>query len=364
MTTDNTSPMRSTDDTTMTPVTGGMASMVWWAFNGTRITPDDLRTRVAAAGMDPDTVGDIDPVQALHRAAREYSVREGKRRVMEAAVAHEDDATVVVNLLKLQKQGSRKVAKLPVDTLVWDKAAKGWLPGGLGATEYASKLRTAVLKRQTYMDGNDVRDLLVMPAMAKSSSFTLRRGMYVVPHTTAQPLAEAQAALHGLESFQLHVANVAPGQGWEQPMRQAADEQLRNELGELQQQIEGWRDMAHRVRSDTQAHVLARFASLRSRAELYAQALSVSLEDLQDDVADMEALAEQVIEENDADAEARSTTVVPAMPPAQALREALAAMPVSQLQTLWMALCDGDMPDETAGLVEQVAVAREGSAAA
>lgn len=358
-----TSPLRATDDATLSSVTSGIASMVWWQFCGTRITPDDLRSRVSAAGFDPAAVKDIDPVQALHRAAREFSHRDGKKRTMEAAIAHEDTASVVVNLLELQRQSARKVAKVPVETLIWDKATSSWSTPGAGA--HAAKLRGMVLDRQTYCDGNDVRDQLVMPALAASSCFTLRRGMYVVPNATAQPVAEAQAALHGLESFQLHVASVQKGHGWEQPMKQAADEQLRNELTELSEQIEGWKDMASRVRSDTQAHVLARFKSLRSRATLYAEALSVSLEDLEDDVAEMEKLAIEVIEGKDAEADTRIAANAPKpVDPSQALREALAAMPVKQLRTLWMALCDGEMPTEEAELIEAVAVAREGAAAA
>lgn len=361
-----TTPLATTDSATLASVSNGLAALVWWTFSGTRILPPDLAGRVAQAGLDPASVKALDPVAALHRAVREFSVLEGKRKLMEAVVAHEDDTSVIVNLLQLQSQSARKMAKLPVDTLVWDKVAGSWQEPG--AHEKAAQLRAAVADRQQNMDGNDVRDLLVMPALARSSAFTLRRGMYVVPTATAQALADAQSALQGVESFNLHVAQVSTGQGWEQPLREAAQGTLRDELGELQEQIEGWRDMASRVRSDTREHVLARFQSLRERAQLYSQALEVSLEDLTDEVQAMEQLALDVIGIKDGEAtdkEASRRTAPPApVSAAQALRTTLAAMPDAQLRLLWDALCDGKAPEDRAALVEGVATAREAQAAA
>lgn len=358
-----TAQLHSTDDTTATSFAQGIASLVWWKFSGTRLTTAELQTRVAAAGMDPDTVPEIDPVKALHRAVREYSVTEGRRKIMEAVVAEDDDLAVVVNLLELQQIKRRKMAKVTVDTLVWDKTAGCWL--AQGTHQHAEKLRDRVADRQLHHDGNSVRDLLVQPALQASSAFTLRRGMYVVPHASAEPLAQAQAALAGLDSFQLRVASVGAGQGWEEPMQAAAEDGMRDELAELQEQIDGWHDMASRVRSDTVEHVLARFTSLRQRAELYAEALQVSLEDLQDDVQEMEAMAMEVIDGKAAEADERAAArTAPAPEPAQARREALAGMADAQLCTLWDALCDGPQPADRAEVVEQLAVAMEAQAAA
>lgn len=358
MTTDltNISPLRETDAGRIDAIATGMASLVWWTFSGTKIAPDDLRSRVSAAGMDPTTVKDIDPVQALRAACRDFSIREGRAKVMEAVIASEDNAEVRVNLLKLTKQG-RKVAKLPVQVMVWDKTAQGWTEQP--NTAPSVKLAMLVKHRQTYLDGNSVRDLLVMPALNASQCFTLRRGMYVVPHSTAQPLAEAQAALAGLESFNLHCASVHKGQGWEAPMQEAAQDQLRGDLDELREQIEGWKDMASRVRSDTQLNVMERFSALHSRATLYMDALEVSLDDLQDDIADLEAMAQEVIDLKDAEAENKETDKKAPADPAQLIRDSLAAMPRPQLELLWDALCDGDeMPDQLELLVEQIAQAR------
>jgi hypothetical protein len=348
-------------------VTAGLASLVWWEFSGTAITPADLRARVAASGGDPDTVKDIDATDAVRQAVREFRVHQGKRVTMEAAIAHEDDSFIVVNLLTLTQQARERVAKLPTDELVWDKVARAWHTTGL--THEAATLRANAGELATYLDGNAVRDLLVVPALERARSFTLRRGMHVVPHVTCGPVQDAQRALAGLDTFRVHVAQVQPAQGWEAPLAEASRTELRNDLQELQAQIEGWRDMAKRVRSDTQEHVLARFASIAQRAALYREALQVAVEDIEADVAEMRALAEDIIADKDAEADARGAArkadqpAAPAASPQQARRAALRAMSATQLGTLWDALGSGEQPTDREALVEALASAMEAQAA-
>lgn len=343
-------------------VTSGLASLVWWEFNGTQIRPDDLRTRVAAAGLDPASVKDIEPTDAVRQAVREFKKHEGKRVTMEAAIAHEDTRYIVVNLLTLTQQARERVAKLPTDELVWDKTTNAWHTTGL--TAEAATLRANATELMTFLDGNAVRDLLMVPALERARSFTLRRGMHVVPNATAEPVAQAKQALAGLETFRVHVAAVQAGQGWEQPLADASRTELRNDLDELRVQIEGWRDMAKRVRSDTQEHVLARFQQIAQRAALYREALAVTVEDIEADVADMQRLAEEVIAGKDAECAAKVTERKVAAPtsPEQARRDALRCMSATQLVTLWDALGTGAPPDDREELVEALAVAMEQAA--
>jgi len=349
-----------------------LARLVWWDFSGCKITPADLRTRAAVAGIDPDTIGEIDEIAALNRAVREFTGRGGGGKKLEAVIAHDDDSSVVVNILELQRRSSRRMAKEPIDTLIWTKGTPA-APGSwqlAGTSEHAQKLIDRVALRQQYLDGNDVRSLIVQPALAAASAFTLRRGMYVVMNAASEPVAKAQQSLETLESFSLNVASVARGAGWDQPVQNSAEADVRNDLSELQEQIDGWRESARRVRQDTQATVLRRFAELRSRATLYSEALAVSLEDLQDEISDMEQLAEDVIEGANSDAEQREADraagdAAPSDPAeiAAKLRTTLAALDPAQLRRLWMSLCDGDMPDDPGDMVEQVAAAREALAA-
>lgn len=351
-------PLQSTDTSTLQDVTSGIASLVWWNFSGTRITPPDLRAMVARAGMNPDAVADIDPLQALSQAVREFSVREGRRKIMEAVVTHEDADTVVVNLLEYRKDSNRRSSKVTVDTLVWGKATESWVEEG--STEHAPALRDRVADRMVFYDGNAIRDSLVMPALGASKAFTLRRGVYVVPHLTSGPLADAQDALRDLESFILSVANVSGDDQSRWTMGALAQESVRDELAELQEQIDGWKSMASRVRSDTREKVLARFQELRGRAELYTQALQVTMEDLEEEIADLEEVALDVISLRDQEATERAALPAKVVDPSQARREALAAMEAPQLAILWSVHCDGPAPESVEEIVEGIALAMEG----
>lgn len=350
-------PLLPTDNRTIADVSQGIASLVWWSFDGTRISPTDLRDKVARAGMDPAKVPDIDPLAGLAQAVREFSVREGRRKIREAVVTHQDSSNVVINVLEYRKDSNRRSSKVTVDTLVWDIASSTWMEEG--TTEDSAKLRDRVADRQAFYDGNAVRDFLVMPSLAKSKCFTLRRGVYVVPHLTAGPLADVQNVLQDLESFNLSVASVAGDDQSRGTMGALAQESVRDELAELQEQIDGWKDMASRVRSDTRERVLSRFQDLRSRCELYTQALQVTMEDLQDEVADLEEVAMEVISLRDEEADAKHPTQAKVVDPSQARREALSAMTMDQLGILWSVHCDGTTPDSMEDMVERIATALE-----
>jgi hypothetical protein len=345
-------------NTDISTVTSGLASLVWWDFHNVQITPSDLRSRVAAAGFDPSTVSDIEPTDAVRQAVRSFRIHNAGRVVMEAAVAHEDHTAMVINLLTLTQQARERVAKLPTDELVWDKIGRVWLSVGL--TAEAATLRNEAAELMSFYDGNKVREHLVMPAIEESKAFTLKRGMYVVPHATAAPIERVAAALADLETFKLRVAVVTPNQGWEAPLADASRAELRNDLQELQEQINGWKSMAKRVRCDTVETVMARFASISERAALYREALAISIEDIEAEVLDMKNMAEAII--NDTAPAPRKEAPAPApVTPQQARRAALRAMNDDQLNTLWDALGNGEQPAEREALVEAIASAMEAS---
>ena len=340
----------------------GMASIVGWTFKGTRITPTDLRSKVSQAGQDPTKVPDIDPVKALESAVADFRVRDGKRVIRKAGIPFKDQDHVVVNILEYRKDSNRESSWVTVDTLVWDTLSNQWSEDG--TSQDAEGLRDRVADRQTFYDGNAVREHLVMPAIKQAKSITFRPGTYVVPHLTNEPVARVQQALEDLDSFTLSVMTVARDAQSQRSMGSLATESVRDEMAELQEQIDGGKDMASRVRADTRERVLARFQDLRSRAELYSQALQVTLEDLEDEITDLEEVALEVIQVKDQEADAKVPAPVKVVDPSVARREALAAMELSQLSLLWAVKCDGPAPDELDSLVEGIALAVEASEAA
>ena len=344
--------LSATNEAVVSNLSNGICKMVWWKFHDCLITPADLRSIANAAGFDPGVVKDIDPDSAVVRGVREFSVREGKRKVMEAVIADTSPTEIVINILELQEKTRRRMVKECVDTLVWCKMTQTWLESGTSG-DAADTLRNKVKLRQTYYDGNAIRELLVMPALQASHSLVLRRGIYVVPTKTDLPVAMVQRALAGLDSFKLHVGTITKGAGFDDALQDAADTELRSELGELQEKIAGWNDLAGRVRSDTVETVLGNFKSLRERAGLYAEALSVALDDLQQDINEMETKALEIIDGRNTAPVARAAK--PQKSRNEARREALASMKPAQLHALWTAMCDGEMPEDLTDTINALA---------
>lgn len=328
-----------------------IASLVYWTFKGTAITPEAMKGLMVAAGRNPDDVPEIQAAEALAFAIRNFSVREGRERVKEAVIASIDKATgqVTVNILKLARESKRRAVKTPVDTMVFDLGAKAWVEAG--SDPHSANLREAVAHRLKYLDGNHVRDLVVMPALAESAAFTIKRGLYVVPKDAASPLAAAQKALSVIETFNLHVANVRSGDGWEAPLKESATDFVKSELSNLNEQIEGWLQSSMRVRSDTRGTVIARFDDLAKRAALYEASLSVVLDDLRADLGDMKARALDIIQQKDDEADKKSSSraskPAPSREDVQAARRAnVASWSPEKRAKLWAMLGDGtDLPE-------------------
>lgn len=345
--------LETTHQTITDQLAKGHASQIWWTFSGTALTTDELRAVVAAAGLDPDDVKDIDPVTALNKAVNEFSIIRKGRKVMEARVlkSQPNDTEVAIDLLVFEekkKDGKLRSHGTPCDRLVWSKVNNDWFSKGMN-DEACQKLMARVAHRQKYHDGNDVRSSVVMPALRLSKAFHIAKGQYMVVHEAAAPIAKAQKALKGVESFRLSVGTITPGMGWDEDLADGAEANVRSELEELQKQIDGWRDMASRVRSDTVCNVMDRFNMLRDRAMLYASSLSVTLNDVEDDINAMEALANEIIDGNRAAADKRDEEKIVAkggMTKEQKQREAIAALPDAQLDALWAVYCPGQEKPE------------------
>lgn len=272
----------------------GLGFSVWWQFNSCYITPDELRARVARAGLDDTKVPNIDPDTALKAAVREFRKRKGKRTICQAEVVAEDGAYIKIGLLFHKRVSDDEVAKRQNETLIWDRHARSWADPGLSA--YADELRQRISHKQAFYDGNAVRDRVVMPMLSRSCGFSIKKGWYFVPTEFEPNIAEAQQALAGMDSFSLHVASVPGGHGWEQPVAAGVSESLGDELEAIGEQVEGWMEMSRRVRSDTIGTVMGRFENILKRACTMEAALSVSLGDLQDRVKEMQVRANEVID--------------------------------------------------------------------
>jgi len=331
----------------------GLGFSIWWQFNSCYVTPDELRSRVAIAGGDDTKISNIDPSTALKAAVREFRQRKGKRTVAQAEVVSEDGAYIKVGLLYHERISDDEVAKKQRETLLWDKHARVWIDGCNSA--HADALRKKVEHKQRFYDGNEVRERIVMPAIRNACGFSIKKGWYFIPTDFEEEIANAQVALEGLESFQLHCASVPKGHGWEAPVAAGASESLGDELSAIGDQVEGWLEMSRRVRSDTVENVMTRFGDIMKRASIMEAALSVSLGDLHDRVKEMKLRANEVIDLKEDEVNSRYNTPAP-----MNIRDTLAGLEADKVRESYLAIVGEEPPQDRDQMLDTLAGHMEG----
>ena len=324
----------------------GLGFTISWSFNGTAIRPDDLRNRLTMAGLDPSGVKDIAPLDGIKIAVREFSVRDGKKVTGRATITKVSGDRVVIGLRYLEARAGDDEAMdaNQKEKLVYDLINDCWEEPG--NSEAAQKLRTRVQHRQTYYDGNAVREKLVAPMLNKSHGIVWHNGVWFVPVAGADTIGELQDALQGMDTFRLDCGGIVRGVGQEGKVLRSATDTLGSQLETLSGQIEGWVDMSRRVRSDTIDHVMGRFDELFDNAQMYEAALSVSLGDLQERIDTMRTRAREVI-----DVKEKAANGVAAGP---TRKESLAQMATAQLAETYTALSGEEAPDDREDLIDQL----------
>ena len=332
----------------------GIGVEIGWTFNGAQQTPEQLRNRVLVAGLDPDTVSDIDPVAGIKRAVSEWKVRDGRTVIAKAEIVAIDEQTqeVAVGILYHTRQGDRKVAKLQREMLVWSTATDEWTQPG--TSDEANSLRRRVAMRQAFYDGNDVRDKLIMPALKAAYAVSSRRGSYYVTVANLDKIEALEAALDGLKNFRLEPQGVESGQGGDARMGQSAVRYVGDELTKLEEQMEGWIDQQSAVGTNTEEHVMTRFDELSSMARLYESTLKIRLTDLQELISDMRETARDRIADKRQEAATKKASRFGSVEVDR--RAALAAMDDDKLAKLWGFKIGSnvDMPVDREELLDQL----------
>lgn len=322
----------------------GLGFTISWTFSGTAMTPDELRARLTIAGLNPDTVSDIEPLQGIKDAVREFTVRNGKKVTGRATITKVDGQRVVIGLRYLeQRTGDDEAMDAnQKEKLIYDLNNGCWEMAG--HSPEAEKLRARVKHRQTYYDGNAVREKLVSPMLSQAHGIVWHKGVYFVPVAGADAIGSLQDALQGLDTFRLDVGGMVRGVGQEGKVYRSANDTLSTQLETLGGQIEGWVDMTRRVRNDTIDHVMGRFDELMNNAQMYEAALSVSLGDLRERITDMRNRAEEVIsiKEKEAEGEVQGPS----------RKDALTQMATAQLAATYTAMSGEAAPTDRDELIE------------
>jgi hypothetical protein len=309
----------SNDQTSINTVAKGGAALVDWELYGTRMTPDDLRTTLQAHGYDPTIVPDIDQDQRIRSAGARWTQGRGNADRYRAEVT-EDDEAIYVQVLRRGDQGTVSSASraarrkfVPVASLVWDKVGQVWdgdlywqdgqrvqVPADDGVRAAVNACRKACDVARLHHDHEFIRPVLIQaPLRSMGAVPFIRRsgGCVVVPMQFWDDLKQLQGFVGALGDSYLGVVRAdVTDQGTVQAMQRSVRDTLTAEIGKVRDDLHTWRQRGKRISTAALGDRLAAFDDLRSRAQLYAEALGMAQADLLADVADAEADARDLLD--------------------------------------------------------------------
>jgi hypothetical protein len=287
----------------------GLGALVWYDLSGTRITPDRMRAILASEGDDPSVVPDIDPEAAVKRAIRSWTEGRGE---FKSVIGSDTDAEIVVNILRKQRTGAKKVEMLLHDSVVFSKASASF--SAPSSKEAASFVRLA---EQTIecLDHSWIRPRLIHARLADMSAFVLRRqgGVYFVPSQFREDLDKLARIVSQIGDSMLSIAHVEATDASQASIGGAARGSIAEGLGEVVEKLSAWKESARKTSGAALSNALADLADLRARADLYSDALSIALDDLSAEIDGAVDLAREIVEEQESGVVKASPVVVAAL---------------------------------------------------
>ena len=182
----------------------GLGALVWYDLSGTRITPDRMRAILASEGDDPSVVPDIDPEAAVKRAIRSWTSSRGE---FKAVIGSDTDDEIVVNILRKQRTGAKKVEMLLHDSATFSKASGSF---AFVASKEAIDFVRFVEQMIETLDHSWLRPKLIHSRLAAMSAFVLRRqgGVYFVPSQFRDDLDKLARIVSQVGDSMLSIAHV------------------------------------------------------------------------------------------------------------------------------------------------------------
>lgn len=259
----------------------GLGALVWWSLADTRVSPDRLRTILAMEGGDPSIVPDIDQCSAVKRAVRDWTQGAGKTDRYRAEVAQVAGDEMTIGILRREKPTAQEVRWVQVDSVCFDAKAAAWLSRGTTG-EAASFVSEADEVRSTH-DHQFIRPAILIAGLKAANAVCLRDrgGVYYVPRQNQDDLDRLARIVARIGKCHLDIVHAMATEAGRQSIAQGAQAGLRDGLGELITRIEGWAASTRRVSEGNSAALLGELATLKQQAALYADALSISMDDLQ-----------------------------------------------------------------------------------
>lgn len=310
----------SQDDLTEN-VAEGFGSLSWWGLNDTLITPADLRAKFASVGLDPNDVQDIRATTAIARAAREFSMgRKGKdAKRYRAEVVYKDPTRIEVQIQYHTKDENRRTSWLPHEKVSYDVQTAQW--DCSGTTAEADVFRDLASKRMTFYDHVWIRSWL-KDRMKSLNGFPVGPNFYT-PIESRDETVKVKDLIEAIGYCKFWMIDVMNGTETFRTVSEGARTNIASSLDTMIAKLSNWEKSSRKIRDDSAAQTLADFTELRARADLYADSLRVSLDDLKGAIDTAAARAHALVDgapapavgdatwvEQSAEAEAENAEVV------------------------------------------------------
>lgn len=266
--------------------------LAWYELNETKITPDALRTILADEGFDASIVPDINQPTAVRRAARGWTQGRGNADRYRAEVVF-DAATptggrIEVGVLRREKVDEHEVKWVQVDVVAYDVDSAGNIARdryvGNGSAE-ADSVDEDVRSAATFLDHEWIRPNLVAARLAAMGALPVRRsgGVAFVPRSYEAEVRRLQAVVRRIGSSEFEAAAIDPSDKTTRAtIERRANENLADALTEFGARLAEWEGATRTIPSHAVSSILAEFAEINERGELYALALGVTLDGLRE----------------------------------------------------------------------------------
>lgn len=294
-------------------ITQGLGSLCWWGLADTLITPDNLRAAMKAQGLDESAVPPIKSTTAIARAAREFkSGRKGRdAQRYRAEVVYKDPTRIEVQIQFHSKDENGRTSWLPHEKVAYDVATAQW--DCAGSTKESEMFREVANKRMNFYDHVWVRQWL-QGYMDDLNGFRVGSNFYTPADKTAD-VEKAKSLIRAIGNSEFWIVNVQNDGDTHETVVHGARNNIGSTLDGMLEKLSNWESSSRKIREDSAAQTIADFAELRSRAELYAASLQVSLADLTQAIDDASDRAQELVDGGEDEPEVAEATPEPTPEP-------------------------------------------------
>jgi hypothetical protein len=266
--------------------------LTWWELNDTKIAPAALRAILADEGLDAAGVPDIDQPAAVRRAARGWTQGRGNADRYRAEVVFDHASAtggrIEVGVLQRRRLSDHEVEWVQVDVVAYDVDSAGnairdrWVGNG---TAEADSVAEDVTSTCTFLDHEWIRPNLVAARLSAMGALPVRKsgGVAFVPRCYEPELRRLQAVVRRIGSSEFEAAAIDPNDATTRAtIERRAGDNLAEALNDFGKRLAEWEGATRTVPSHAVSSILADFAEINERGELYALALGVTLDGLRE----------------------------------------------------------------------------------